>query len=90
MENEPKGGSLPVILAGLVMVGCCLLVPFVIVGAGAGLAGWFGGLSIGKIAALAGLAALVVYGVVRLRRAMPIAGGEVPDNIAEEAKRRPK
>ena len=67
MENEPKTGPLPIVLAGVAAVACCLLGPVLIGAAGAGLVVWFGELGAGEIAALAGLAAFAVYGVIRFR-----------------------
>ena len=69
MENEPKGGFLPVIAVAVIGIGCCLLLTVGIGAVGAALAGWFSGFGVGEVVALAGLAALVVYGVVRLWRA---------------------
>ena len=68
MENEPKGGFLPVIAVGVIGIGCCLLGTVGIGAAGAALAGWYGGFGVREIVAIAGLAALVAYGVVRFRR----------------------
>ena len=68
MKNEPKGGALPVIAGGALMVVCCAAPVIFGSAAVASIAAWFGNLSIGETAALAGLAPLVVYGAIRLRK----------------------
>ncbi len=75
MENEPKRASLPIIAGGALMVVCCLaplfLVPVVVA-----VSAWFGDLSVGETAALALVAAAVVYGAIRLRNTRNAAGAD--------------
>ena len=67
MENEPKGGSLPIIAAGALMVVCCAA-PVLFGVAGASVLAWFSGFGLGEMAAVALLAAVLVYGFVRWTR----------------------
>ena len=66
MEYERKGGSLPIIAGGALMVVCCLA-PVLFGAAGASVLAWFSGFSLGEIGAVTLLAAVLVYGTIRLR-----------------------
>ncbi len=67
MENEPNGGALPVIAAGALMV-ACRAAPVLFGVAGASVLAWFSGFGLGEMAAAALLAAVVVYGAIRIRQ----------------------
>ena len=66
MENEPNGGALPVIAAGALMV-ACRAAPVLFGVAGASVLAWFSGFGLGEMGVVALLAAVLVYGTIRLR-----------------------
>ncbi len=79
MKNEQKkGGTLPLVAGGVLMVACCALPVILGTAALASISAWFSGWSIGETAALAGIVALGVYGVIRLRAARSHAGDDAP------------
>jgi hypothetical protein len=79
MEKEPKRGTLPIIGAGVFMVACCAA-PLLLGAAGASIFAWFGGFGPFEIGAIALLAALIVYGAIRIRR-----GGKATADAATAA-----
>ena len=78
MSDEPKGGSLPIIAGGALMVVCCAAPVLFGVG-GASVLAWFSGFSAGEIGAVAGLAALVFFGVVKFWKASPNPASDETD-----------
>ena len=77
MKDKPKGGGFLPIGVGVLAIGCCLG-PVVFGSLFVGLAGWFSGLTLGGIGALAGLAAFIVYVGARLWRARTVVRQAVP------------
>lgn len=85
MEKKPKGGALPLIAAGGLMVLCCAAPVIFGSAAIAAIGAWFGGFGIGSTVALAGLAALIVYGIIRFRKSLADAGDSAPTRITDES-----
>lgn len=73
MSDKPPGALIAAVIAAPLMVVCCLFGPAAIAWLVAGASGWVAGVGATASAGLAIVAALLVYGFTRRRRARTAA-----------------